>query len=50
MEDKKACKKILKTYKKHPEWYTPQEIQYVKMIKKSLKITQDNLPISDKND
>lgn len=37
MEDKKACKKILKTYKKHPEWYTPQEIQYVKMIKKTLK-------------
>ena len=42
MKDKKACKKILKTYKKHPDWYTPEEIQYVKIFKKQLKERKKN--------
>ena len=37
MEDKKACKKIIKRAKKHPGWYTPEEVLYVKMYKKQLK-------------
>jgi|TARA_B100000035_G_scaffold8348_1_gene7165 hypothetical protein len=37
MEDKKACKKIIKRAKKHPEWYTPEEVRYVKMMKKAIK-------------
>ena len=37
MEDKKVCKKIIKRAKKHPEWYTPEEVHYVKMMKKLIK-------------
>ena len=37
MEDKKACKTIIKRAKKHPEWYTPEEVRYVKMMKKLIK-------------
>ena len=41
MEDKKACKKIIKRAKKHPEWYTPEEVRYVKMMKKLIKKKKD---------
>jgi hypothetical protein len=34
---KKAAKKIIKLSKKHPDWYTPEEVSYVKLIKKRLK-------------
>jgi hypothetical protein len=37
MKDKKACKKILKRAKKHPDWYTPEELLYVRIYKKELK-------------
>ena len=37
MNDKKAAKKILKQAKKHPEWYSKQEVQYAKIVKKRLK-------------
>ena len=37
MNDKKAAKKIIKQAKKHPEWYTKQEVRYAKMLKKRLK-------------
>ena len=37
MEDKKACKKIIKRAKKHPEWYTPEEVLYAKLMKKTIK-------------
>lgn len=50
MKDKKACKKILKTYKKHPDWYTPEEIEYVRMFKKSLKMKKENLTELNQND
>jgi hypothetical protein len=36
-DTKKAAKKIIRTYKKHPDWYTPEEIRYVKLIKKVVK-------------
>ena len=37
MGDKKVCKKIIKRAKKHPEWYTPEEVLYAKLMKKTIK-------------
>ena len=37
MKDKKAAKKLLKRAKKHPEWYTTDEIKYAKMVRKRIK-------------
>ena len=37
MKDLKAAKKIIKLAKKHPEWYTKQDVFYAKMKKKELK-------------
>ncbi len=34
---KKAAKKLLKRAKKHPEWYTEQEIYYAKRVRKQIK-------------
>ena len=30
-------KKTIKNAKKHPNWYTPEEIQYIKIMKRALK-------------
>ena len=37
MEDKKAAKKIIKRAKKHPDWYTQEEVMYAKVIKRMIK-------------
>ena len=37
MKDKKAAKKLLKRAKKHPDWYTEQDVYYAKQVKKRLK-------------
>ncbi len=37
MKDKKAAKKIIKRAKKHPDWYTEQEVYYAKMVRKRIK-------------
>ena len=37
MKDLKAAKKIIKLAKKHPDWYTKQDVYYAKMKKKELK-------------
>ena len=37
MKDKKAAKLLLKRAKKHPDWYSKDEIRYAKRIKKRLK-------------
>ena len=37
LSDKKASKKIIKRFKKHPEWYSQEEVTYAKMIRKQLK-------------
>ena len=37
-ETKKAAKKIIKRFKKHPEWYTQEEVMYAKMLKKRMKL------------
>ena len=37
MEDKKAAKKIIKRAKKHPNWYTAEDVRFAKMVRKSIK-------------
>ena len=37
MKDKTAAKKLLKRAKKHPDWYTEQDVYYAKMVKKQIK-------------
>tara|TARA_B100001996_G_scaffold359903_1_gene325529 strand:+ start:283 stop:438 length:156 start_codon:yes stop_codon:yes gene_type:complete len=37
LKDKKAAKKLLKRAKKHPEWYTTDEVKYAKMVRKRIK-------------
>jgi len=37
LKDKKAAKKLLKLAKKHPDWYTEQDVYYAKQVKKQLK-------------
>ena len=37
MEDKKAAKKIIKRAKKHPNWYTAEDVRFAKMVKKRIK-------------
>ena len=37
MDDKKAAKKLLKRAKKHPDWYTEQDVYYAKKVKKRIK-------------
>jgi hypothetical protein len=36
-DKRRSAKKIIKLAKKHPEWYTKEEVRYAKYIKKSLK-------------
>ena len=35
--DRKVAKKQIKIAKKHPNWYTKQDVRYAKMIKRKLK-------------
>ncbi len=37
MKDKKAAKKIIKRAKKHPEWYTKEDVKFAKMVRKRIK-------------
>ena len=37
MKDKAAAKKIIKQAKKHPDWYTEQDVYYAKQVRKQLK-------------
>ncbi len=37
MKDLEAAKKLIKQSKKHPEWYTTDEVKYAKIAKKRLK-------------
>ena len=36
-DKRKTAKKIIKLAKKHPEWYTKEEVKYAKYIRKELK-------------
>ena len=37
MKDKKAAKKLLKRAKKHPEWYSKEDVRYAKRVSKRIK-------------
>ena len=37
MEDKKAAKIIIKRAKKHPNWYTAEDVLFAKLVKKRIK-------------
>ena len=37
MKDLKAAKKLIKLAKKHPGWYTKQDVFYAKEMRKKLK-------------
>tara|TARA_E500000331_G_scaffold345418_1_gene382963 strand:- start:641 stop:796 length:156 start_codon:yes stop_codon:yes gene_type:complete len=41
-ETRKTAKKLIKQAKKHPDWYTEQDVSYAKMIKRINKKTIDN--------
>ena len=40
MGDKKVCKKIIKLAKKHPDWYTKEDILYAKSVKRRIKLEE----------
>ena len=37
---KKAAKKIIKRAKKHPEWYSQEDVMYAKLYRKELKLRE----------
>jgi|TARA_B100000902_G_C26424992_1_gene488703 hypothetical protein len=40
LKDKKAAKLIIKRAKKHPEYYTKEEVRFAKMLRKQLKLEE----------
>ena len=40
LKDKKAAKKIIKLAKKHPNWYTEEEVKYAKQVRWRIKQEQ----------
>tara|TARA_Y100001972_G_scaffold48986_1_gene60212 strand:+ start:183 stop:338 length:156 start_codon:yes stop_codon:yes gene_type:complete len=47
MKDKKAAKILIKRAKANPDLYTDMEVKYAKLIKKTLKISNDDKSISE---
>ncbi len=47
---KKAAKKLIKRAKKHPDWYTKEEVRYAKRLEKKLKMKNDSLKINQNED
>ena len=37
MKDKKAAKRIIIVAKKHPNWYSREDVKYAKMVRKRIK-------------
>ena len=46
-DKRKSAKKIIKLAKKHPEWYTKEEVKYAKYIRKELKKNNATSETSD---
>mgnify|MGYP000237567996 FL=1 len=42
MNDKKAAKRIIKLAKKHPDWYTKEDVKFAKKVKKRIKQQEEN--------
>tara|TARA_B100001175_G_C18902475_1_gene353973 strand:- start:264 stop:431 length:168 start_codon:yes stop_codon:yes gene_type:complete len=49
LSTKKAAKKIIKRAKKHPEFYTKEEVYYAKLIKKTCKKLKNKTSKDDKS-
>ena len=47
MKDKKAAKKLLKLAKKHPDWYTKEDILYAKSVKRRIKLEKNLREMND---
>jgi len=47
MKDKKAAKKLLKLAKKHPDWYTNEDILYAKSVKRRIKMEKKLREMND---
>ena len=46
-DKRKTAKRIIKLAKKHPEWYTKEDVKYAKYIRKSLKKNNATSETSD---
>jgi hypothetical protein len=42
MNDKKAAKRIIKLAKKHPDWYTKEDVRFAKKVRKRIKQQEEN--------
>jgi len=47
MKDKKAANKLIKRAKANPDLYTDTEVKYAKLIKRTLKLSSNEQPISE---
>ena len=47
MKDKKAAKILIRRAKANPDLYSDSEIKYAKLIKRTLKLSNDEQPISE---
>ena len=47
---KKTAKKLIKRAKKHPDWYSEQDIYYAKQVKKQLKLEERELQVKQNKD
>ena len=46
MKDNKAANKLIKRAKANPDLYTDTEVKYAKLIKRTLKLSNDDQSIS----
>ena len=46
MKDKKAANKLIKRAKANPDLYTETEVKYAKLIKRTLKISNNDEQLS----
>ena len=46
MKDRKAANKLIKRAKANPELYTDTEVKYAKLIKRTLKISNNDEQLS----
>ena len=47
MKDRKAAKILIKRAKANPDLYTDMEVKYAKLIKKTLKLSNNNEQLSE---
>ena len=47
MQDKQAAKKIIKISKRNPHLYSKADVRYAKMIKRRIKVQQNEQRLSE---